>query len=395
MQKLRNSKKKYLPLLVSLLCLALVGSFLLIPPPTPGLAAGDDPLADFRAEQERAEAEMERLEEEIAQSKEQIEDIESEIYSLDLQMEKLRKEEQAATAQIANLEALLAEIEQELAAAEAQLAERLDMLENRVVNVYTNGDVSFMDVLMDSTDFSEFLMRADMLDLLVQQDVELLDEVKALKAGIEENQALQEQRLADEVVLRQEKANAIAELDNMQAQKANLLAETEDNKAELEKQYEDWQNESDRIAAEIKRIQAQNSGNDRVFSGVFAWPLPSNYTTVTSEYGMRFHPILKVNKMHTGVDFSAPNGTEIYAADDGEVIIAGWSTAYGNYVVIDHGSGVTTLYGHMSKLGTTANTTVSRGDVIGYVGSTGYSTGNHLHFEVQLNGECTSPWDYL
>lgn len=85
-----------------------------------------------------------------------------------------------------------------------------------------------------------------------------------------------------------------------------MLAETEDNKAELEKQYEDWQNESDRIAAEIKRIQAQNSGNDRVFSGVFAWPLPSNYTTVTSEYTMRFHPILKVNKMHTGVDSCAP-----------------------------------------------------------------------------------------
>ena len=133
---------------------------------------------------------------------------------------------------------------------------------------------------------------------------------------------------------------------------------------------------------------SSSSGTTQV--GNYTYPLPSGYRTVSSRFGYRNHPVTGRYKLHTGVDISAPNGTPIYAAQPGTAIIAGYSSAWGNYVVINHGNGITTLYAHMSKILTTKGATVSAGQQIGKVGSTGYSTGNHLHFSVRKDGAYTS-----
>ena len=128
--------------------------------------------------------------------------------------------------------------------------------------------------------------------------------------------------------------------------------------------------------------------------GTFRWPTDQT-TLVTSDYSMRTHPTLGVYKQHTGIDIGASYGTDVLAGGDGTVLISGWNNAYGWMVVIDHGGGVTTLYGHNSKLLVSAGEQVSRGQVIAKVGSTGYSTGPHIHFEVNVNGSPVNPWNYL
>jgi murein DD-endopeptidase MepM/ murein hydrolase activator NlpD len=129
-------------------------------------------------------------------------------------------------------------------------------------------------------------------------------------------------------------------------------------------------------------------------TGSFIWPL-SGYRTITDDYGMRYHPILKTRRMHTGMDIAAPKGVPIMAAQSGEVILAGWYGAYGQAVIIDHGAGVATLYGHQSVLKVKVGQQVTKGDTIGLVGSTGWSTGPHLHFEVRVNGSPANPHNYV
>ena len=201
-----------------------------------------------------------------------------------------------------------------------------------------------------------------------------------------------------EVEARQELQQTKSQLDSQLSQREQSMAELQAaseevaaSYAEIEKEEQSIQAEIDRMAKELAEQEAarqqQNNGGGTVqVSGGYTYPLPSGYRNVTSRFAMREHPVTGVYKQHTGVDVSAPRGTTIMAAKSGTVIIAGRSTAYGNYVVINHGGGLTTLYAHMSKITTTKGATVSAGDKIGEVGSTGYSTGNHLHFEVRVNG---------
>ena len=160
--------------------------------------------------------------------------------------------------------------------------------------------------------------------------------------------------------------------------------------AVLEAQEDELKEEADRLVSEIKKLQ----GDQAYAGGTFCWPSESS-TRVTSEFGMRIHPILKVNKMHTGIDIGAAAGTNVLAANSGTVIKAGWNNSYGNVIMIDHGGGIVTLYAHNSKLLVSTGDVVSRGQVIALVGSTGNSTGPHIHFEVRVNGEYQNPRNWL
>ena len=148
------------------------------------------------------------------------------------------------------------------------------------------------------------------------------------------------------------------------------------------------------IAAEKKRLEEENKKAINYDGGKFKWPAPS-YTRISDDYGYRIHPTLKTQQFHNGVDMASPSGSPILAAYDGEVIAASYSSTMGNYIMIDHGDGLITIYMHASSLGVSAGQSVSRGQQIGCVGSTGRSTGPHLHFGVRLNGSYVSPWNYL
>lgn len=200
--------------------------------------------------------------------------------------------------------------------------------------------------------------------------------------------------LAEEAALEEliaAKEQAIREYDSNISNKDAAIREYE---ADVKEQNEIIETLEKAIAEEKRKLLAESGSVIIYDGGQFKFPLAS-YTRISSEYGNRIHPTLGVQKFHNGVDFAAPTGTAIYAAYDGKVVAAAYSSSMGNYVMIDHGSGLYTIYMHASKLYVSAGAVVVRGETIAAVGSTGRSTGPHLHFSVRLNGAYTSPWNYL
>ena len=182
-------------------------------------------------------------------------------------------------------------------------------------------------------------------------------------------------------------------LDGQKLEKKEILGSVQQERAAYERALAELEENSRQLEAMIRKMQGGDD-SEALGTGVYTWPTPG-YTNITSAYGMRFHPILKTRKMHTGVDIGAPMSATIVAADSGKVIHAGWMGGYGQVLVVDHGNGISTLYAHQSAFLVSNGQTVNRGDPIGKVGSTGWSTGPHLHFEVRINGSYTDPMPYI
>ncbi len=376
-----------------LLLATAIAIFLVMIVPLNTPAANSSPLDDYRNQQQQINSEMKDTLDKIDAAKDQKDSYQSQIESLSAKIQSYQKEADAAQDQINTANADIAESDVKIADATKRLNERQAALESRLTDIYVYGDITMVDVVLESSSFDDFVVMYDMVQRIMGQDKELLDQISAEKTTIEQQKALQEQRRDELVELKSEKESAANQLESLQGKKEDLLDETKMTIKQLESYYDAMDKAADEVAAKIRSL---TKGSDTLYlGGEFVWPLPSSCTTVTSPFGNRMHPTLHVYKMHTGIDISATKGTSIYAAGAGTVIYAGWLTAYGNAVIIDHGGGVTTLYGHMSRLGTSVGTVVSAGDTIGYVGSTGYSTGNHLHFEVDENGTPVNPWNYL
>lgn len=316
---------------------------------------------------------------------------------------------------IEQLNGMIEQKKAELAQAQQEEETQYEKFKARVRVMYEQGDTSYLEVLLSSDSISDFLSRYEIVTQIAKYDKDLFEKLKAAKEVVAQKKLELEASLAEaeeaKLALEQTKSELDKQLEERSAAMRQLESASEEVKAsyqEIEDEEADINAEIDRMAKELaeqerkrqeeeaarRAAQAQQNQNNQSgqtvapvqTGGGYTYPLPGGYRRVTSRFGNRKHPITGKYKLHTGVDISAPNGTSIMAAKPGTVIIAGKSTAYGNYVVINHGSGLTTLYAHMSRLGTSKGATVNAGDVIGYVGSTGYSTGNHLHFEVRVNG---------
>ncbi|MFV0516883.1 MAG: murein hydrolase activator EnvC family protein [Aminipila sp.] len=260
-------------------------------------------------------------------------------------------------------------------------------LNGRLRTMYKNGSVGFIDVLLGSTGISDLMTNMDRVQRIYDNDKDVMEELQKQHAVI----AAQKKYLLDlqsELVAAQnEEAEKKASLSEDKSVVADKKAEVaSDNKA-LEEMEKAFLAEANRLKAEI--LAAQSTGTN-YNGGTMAWPAPG-VTRITSPFGYRIHPILKVKKLHTGIDIGAPSGTTIVAANDGTVIKAGWNNSYGNVVMVDHGGGIVTLYAHNSSLLVSTGDVVSRGQAISKSGSTGQSTGPHLHFEVRVNGDYKDP----
>jgi murein DD-endopeptidase MepM/ murein hydrolase activator NlpD len=299
----------------------------------------------------------------------------------------------------------LAQKQYELAETEFDLQERQEVYNARLVNVYkSGGSVAYLAVVLQSASFGEMVGRFDLLSSVVEQDNTILGQVKTLKARVEEQKSVLEAERVRVAALEQEQAAvteelraaaeerqaALDELEAARAAKAKVLAAAEREVAAWNAQEDELLAESERIAELLR--QAKTAETTKAGKGVLAWPAVG---AVTSGFGYRIHPIFNVRKMHTGIDIDADMGDSIKAAAAGTVVSAGWQGGYGKCIVISHGGGLATLYGHGSELLVSAGDTVKRGEVIGKVGSTGYSTGPHLHFEVRVNGAPVDPLGYL
>jgi murein DD-endopeptidase MepM/ murein hydrolase activator NlpD len=295
---------------------------------------------------------------------------------------------------------------------QARIEERSHLLDTRVRLMYTDGVVSYLDVLLSSTSFTDFLERADSLQAIADQDHVLLDEHKRDKelivqqqqqleqdyAKVKELYAEAETRKSDLEVKENEKQQLIAkynadieESEDISEEQEALLVELATKRAALE------QEKNKLKAAQVYKYKKSSTGSGGFKGNGGSFGLPVDGARISSGYGTRIHPITGVKKKHTGVDFAAPQGTDIHAAEDGVVIVAEWWSGYGNTVIIDHGDNVWTLYGHIRNGGIKVEKgqQVKKGEKIAEVGSTGNSTGPHCHFEVRINGNPVDPMPYL
>jgi murein DD-endopeptidase MepM/ murein hydrolase activator NlpD len=287
----------------------------------------------------------------------------------------------------------LQDVNRRLEGARARLQAHRRAMGDRLVIIYEFGGVRYLDVLVRAAGFAYFANRLYLVQLVVDQDLGLMRGMEAERRRIESYRRAVEAKEDKIAKLEVQIARKHDEYDGQRQEKKRLVGKLEQQRRYWARALAQMERDSRDIAAQIRRYQ-RTTGRYRYatpWTGSFLRPVQG---PITSGFGYRMHPILKVRKMHTGVDIAAATGTPIRAADTGTVIWSGSRGGYGQCVIIDHGGGMSTVYGHCSRLACRIGEEVRKGEVVGYVGSTGLATGPHLHFEVRRNGRPINPLSF-
>ncbi len=315
------------------------------------------------------------------------------VQKLDERISETEQELNDLNTQITDLQNSIDEVEANLKTAKETYDSQKTLLDNYLIEVQETSDTEYLDVLLTSKNISEFLSSYFLISELASYEMDLLDDMQAKKDEIQLSKTKLEQNREQLATIKANQSKTATILENTKTVRQNFIAKLSDQEKAIQAQIDEYNNRFDEINKEILSL-AQGSIAAEYIGGELAWPVPG-YTRITSKYGMRTHPITGVYKLHTGVDIGAPMGANFIAANDGVVTKASYNSAYGNMVIIDHGGGVSTLYAHGSEILVEVGQTVKRGDPVLKVGSTGYSTGAHAHFEVRLNGVVTDPMPYI
>ena len=341
------------------------------------------------------------LQNQINESNEQINQIQinltenlEQLNNLNLKISTYEEDINSLEENLIKIEKDINQVSQKLQNIEVSYNKQREVLKNRLVAMYEAGDIYYLDVLLSSNSITEFISNYYLIGEVAKYDNELLKNIEDQKNQIEEiNNTLTERRETLKTI-KENKEKVTVALENSKIIRNSYINKLTEEEKKTQDIIDECQAELNSLEAQIVAITTGNLSPDYV-GGVFAWPAPG-YTTITSRFGKRVHPILKVTSVHKGTDIAMPTGAYIIAANDGTVIEAKYSTTgYGNMVMIDHGGGIVTLYGHGSEILVNAGQTVKKGDIIMKAGSTGWSTGPHLHFEVRVNGECVDPMTFL
>lgn len=341
------------------------------------------------------------LNNQITEANEQVENIQIELTDTLKQIDNLDQKIETYQGQVDGLNEKLETLQNQIKTAEEKLTNlennykiQRKTFQNRIVAQYEAGDVQYLDVLLSSNTLSEFISNYYLIGEIAKYDRNLLDNIDRQKNEIEKIKTTLTEREKNLKTVKENKEKTATALENAKVIKNSYAKQLTDSEKETQAKIAEYQRELDNLEAQIVTITSIKVGEDYV-GGEFAWPAPG-YSTITSKYGMRVHPILKTHRVHSGTDIAMPMGAYIIAANDGVVTKAGYSsTGYGNMVLIDHGGGVSTLYGHGSEILVQTGQTVKRGDIIMKAGSTGWSTGPHLHFEVRINGQHVDSLPYI
>lgn len=267
------------------------------------------------------------------------------------------------------------------------------LLDARIIKMYETPKFEFLQVILASKSVTEFLSTYYAMKELAEYDKELLDTVKKQKADIETTKKILTEKKKQVVTSKQTQQKKAQVLANTKTMRQYYISKLSTEEQKLQAKIDEYNEQVETIEAEIK-LMALNSISADYIGGALTWPIPG-YTTITSEYGMRVHPITGAYKLHTGTDIGAPMGADFVAMAKGVVTKASMTPAYGNMVIIDHGGGVQTLYAHGSEILVQVGQEVEAGTPVLKVGSTGYSTGPHAHFEIRINGQPVNLMDYL
>lgn len=375
------------------LCAGIISSLLFMHPFAPILADDlEDQLQDIQGQIDESRNEQASWQEVIEEVSIKLKAIQADLDAANARLTAIQKEQADTNRKIQETVAAIQE-------AQNRLQQRQQILNKRVRSIYIHGQLSYLEVILGSKSFSDFANRLELLRRIIHSDYDLILDIQNQKAQIEAKKAQLE---ADKAHLDVLAAEAQKEQDAIAAKKAEqqrVLERARANKSAAEQLEKDLIDRSKQVQSliqeRLRQRETASSGSDESYtqgSGVMSWPCNG---VITSPYGYRVHPIFGTTIYHSGMDIGVDYGTPIHAADSGTVIYSGWISGYGNAVIIDHGGGVQTLYGHNQSLNVSEGESVAKGSVIAYAGSTGNSTGPHCHFEVRVNGEPADPMAYL
>ena len=333
-------------------------------------------------------------------------DLNQYVAKLDMNLGEIESKIDSLNSLIVDKQKAIVQAQEDLWDAQEAEKEQYAAMKRRIKFMYERGNNTLLDILFGSASFSEMLNKVEYVQKLSAYDRRKMQEYQETMEYVrlcQEELNIQRQTLEQAAKAAESEQSAVLDLITEKQEQIEAYESDINKKDDLIQEYEAYISEQnstiaaleEAVAAEKKRLSVSgNSGGIRYSGGTFAWPCPS-YTRISDDYGNRMHPILNVEKFHNGVDMAAPSGSAIVAAYDGQVVGADYNASMGNYVMIDHGDGLYTIYMHCSSLYVTAGDIVSKGETIAAVGSTGRSTGPHLHFSVRLNGNYVNPWNYL
>lgn len=366
----------------------------------------DDQVQDLQGQIDSSRLEQENWQQVI-------EDVSAKLKQIQADLDAANARLQSIQTKQAEINAQIAQTQNEIVKMEAYLKTRQDVLNRRVRAIYMHGQLNYLEVILGANSFSDFANRVELLKRVIRSDYNLILEIQKQKAAIETKKAQLEEDKRQLDALAAEAEKTRQEIAKKKAEQQKVLDAAKSNKAAAAQMEQDLNAQLASVrnliqqrlaAAEAARQAAQQQaasddegggGSDDNYvqgTGAMGWPCSG---PITSPFGYRTHPIFGTTIFHAGIDIGVDYGTPIHAADSGVVVYSGWISGYGNAVIIDHGGGISTLYGHNQSLAVSEGQSVSKGSVIAYAGSTGNSTGPHCHFEVDVNGSPVNPMGYL
>lgn len=353
-------------------------------------------VSDLKKELSENEKKVESTKKELKSKQAEQSEQQKKKLALDVEISGLQDDIDEVQSVISEKNSEIQEKNSEIATLEANIQKTNKQLKKRMKVMYENGTTSYLELILQAKGLSDLFTRISVVESIVKHDNGVIDEYNKQVEQVTAAKQVIETEKNEQVEAKQLLESKQSAIESKRSEQQKIINELNSDINELKRQEAEMEKAEKQIQSQIDAALKAATQKSVTYkgNGRFLFPLAS-YTRVSSQYGYRIHPITGTRKLHSGIDYAAPAGTAIYAAEDGVVLTSGWVNGYGYTVTVNHGGGYVTLYAHCSKLLVSAGQTVTRGQTIAKVGSTGNSTGNHLHFEVKVNGSAVNPAGYL